>query len=338
MSRRNFSQPSLADAFVKAYSRGGGFLEDIAKTFEWSAFDVLMRPLHSSSEGAPAYPPLTMYKIVLLQQWHGLLDHGLAALTVVQVGAGHFCLTHDAARLVHRQMRLVAEVSLVVLDRKARVGVARADLTLLDRRRFHRRGDDRGVHQRAALDDQSQSVELPVHLGKQRLRQAELLDPLPEPPDRRMVRRLLVERNAAKAAKRQPIAHRFLCAGVGKPVPLLQEHDLVHRQRRIGRRSLGRRMKWTHQDVESRPLERLGDVFQEPAASRIGLDERVGERRLTEITARHRRLTSSECRRESWVRGFCKGLPKKESDGFKTLGVRIGSRIGYEWSDFYALV
>ena len=55
MSRRNFSQPSLADAFVKAYSRAGGFLEDIAKTFEWAAFDVLMGPLHSSSDGAPAY-------------------------------------------------------------------------------------------------------------------------------------------------------------------------------------------------------------------------------------------------------------------------------------------
>ena len=61
MSRRNFSQPSLADAFVKAYSRVGGFLEDIAKTFEWAAFDVLTGPLHSSSDGAPAYPPLTMF-------------------------------------------------------------------------------------------------------------------------------------------------------------------------------------------------------------------------------------------------------------------------------------
>jgi len=74
MSRRNFSQPSLADAFVKAYSRGGGFLEEIAKTFEWAAFEVVMRPLHSSSDGAPAYPPLTMFKIVLLQQWYGLSD------------------------------------------------------------------------------------------------------------------------------------------------------------------------------------------------------------------------------------------------------------------------
>ena len=64
MSRRNFSQPSLADAFVKSYSRGGGFLEEIAKTFEWSAFDVLLRSLHSSDVGAPAYPPLAMFKIV----------------------------------------------------------------------------------------------------------------------------------------------------------------------------------------------------------------------------------------------------------------------------------
>ena len=43
MSRRNFSQPSLADAFVNAYSCVGGFLEDIAKTFEWATLPgVLM--------------------------------------------------------------------------------------------------------------------------------------------------------------------------------------------------------------------------------------------------------------------------------------------------------
>jgi len=55
MSRRCFNQPSLADAFVKAYSRSGGFLEEIAKTFDWPAFDVILPPLHSSCEGAPAY-------------------------------------------------------------------------------------------------------------------------------------------------------------------------------------------------------------------------------------------------------------------------------------------
>src|SRR5271169_3707979 len=91
MSRRNFSQPSLADAFVKAYSRVGGFLEDIAKTFEWAAFDVLMGPLHSSSDGAPAYPPLTMFKIVLLQQWYGLSDPGAEEAVRDRLSFRRFC-------------------------------------------------------------------------------------------------------------------------------------------------------------------------------------------------------------------------------------------------------
>jgi Transposase domain (DUF772) len=91
MSRRNFSQPSLADAFVKAYSRVGGFLEDIAKTFEWAAFDVLMGPFHSSSDGAPAYPPLTMFKIVLLQQWCGLSDPGAEEAVRDRLSFRRFC-------------------------------------------------------------------------------------------------------------------------------------------------------------------------------------------------------------------------------------------------------
>jgi IS5 family transposase len=91
MSRGNFSQPSLADAFVMAYSRVGGFLEDIAKTFEWAAFDVLMGPLHSSSDGAPAYPPLTMFKIVLVQQWYGLSDPGAEEAVRDRLSFQRFC-------------------------------------------------------------------------------------------------------------------------------------------------------------------------------------------------------------------------------------------------------
>ena len=74
MSRRCFAQPSLADAFVKAYSKGGGFLEDLLKTIEWSAFEVLFTPINANAKGAPGYPPLTMFKIVLLQQWYNLSD------------------------------------------------------------------------------------------------------------------------------------------------------------------------------------------------------------------------------------------------------------------------
>ena len=74
MSRRCFAQPSLADAFVKAYSRAGGFLEDLMKTIEWSAFDVLFAQINANTKGAPGYPPLTMFKIVLLQHSKALRE------------------------------------------------------------------------------------------------------------------------------------------------------------------------------------------------------------------------------------------------------------------------
>jgi len=46
MSRRDFSQPSFAEAFVTGYTHGGGFLEDIDKAFDWGAFEVLLAPVH----------------------------------------------------------------------------------------------------------------------------------------------------------------------------------------------------------------------------------------------------------------------------------------------------
>ncbi len=56
MSRRCFDQPSLADAFVRAYSKAGGFLDDSLKTIEWSAFDVLLAQINANAKGAPGYP------------------------------------------------------------------------------------------------------------------------------------------------------------------------------------------------------------------------------------------------------------------------------------------
>ena len=40
MSHLCFDQPSLADAFVKSYSRAGGFLEEIIKSFDWTALGI----------------------------------------------------------------------------------------------------------------------------------------------------------------------------------------------------------------------------------------------------------------------------------------------------------
>jgi transposase, IS5 family len=69
MSCRDLSQPSFAEALVTGYTQGRGFLEDIDRAFDWGAFGVLLAPIHGSTKGAPGYPPVTMFKIILFQQW-----------------------------------------------------------------------------------------------------------------------------------------------------------------------------------------------------------------------------------------------------------------------------
>ena len=102
------------------------------------------------------------------------------------------------------------------------------------------RSFDQGrVHQRAALDNQAERVELTVRLNKQRRRKAELVDRLTEAPDRRVIRRLDLERQAAEAPERQPVPNRLLRPGVRQRMPLLEKQDLEHRQRRIARRASG---------------------------------------------------------------------------------------------------
>ena len=74
MTCRDLSQPSFVDALVSGYGKVGGFLDRIEKAFDWSSFEALLSPIHGSATGAPGYPPLTMFKILLLQQWHTLSD------------------------------------------------------------------------------------------------------------------------------------------------------------------------------------------------------------------------------------------------------------------------
>ena len=91
MSHRDLSQPSFVDAMVSGYGKVGGFLDQIEKGFDWSAFEDLLSPIHGSAMGAPGYPPLTMFKIVLLQQWHGLSDPGAEEAVRDRLSFRRFC-------------------------------------------------------------------------------------------------------------------------------------------------------------------------------------------------------------------------------------------------------
>jgi transposase, IS5 family len=91
MSCRDFSQPSFAEAFVTSYTQGGGVLEDIDQAFDWGAFEVLLAPVHGSTKGAPGYPPVTMFKIVLLQQWYTLSDPAAEEAVRDRLSFRRFC-------------------------------------------------------------------------------------------------------------------------------------------------------------------------------------------------------------------------------------------------------
>ena len=49
------------------------------------------RGLHGASDGAPAYSPLTMFRIVLLQQWYGQSDPGAEEAVRDRVSFRRFC-------------------------------------------------------------------------------------------------------------------------------------------------------------------------------------------------------------------------------------------------------
>ena len=91
MSRRDLSQPSFVDAMVSGYGKVGGFLDRIEKAFDWSSFEALLSPVHGSAMGAPGYPPLTMFRIVLLQQWHTLSDPAAEEAVRDRLSFRRFC-------------------------------------------------------------------------------------------------------------------------------------------------------------------------------------------------------------------------------------------------------
>ena len=71
---RQIGQPSLAESLLPQTLGRNERLERIAGEFDWDRFASLLEDIYSSSEGRPSYPPLTMVKVLLLEQWYNLSD------------------------------------------------------------------------------------------------------------------------------------------------------------------------------------------------------------------------------------------------------------------------
>lgn len=74
MAVKAAGQLSFVEALAPRLSAGGGRLDRLHGLVRWYRFEKLLAVLRERGAGRPAYPPLTMFKVLLLQSLYGLSD------------------------------------------------------------------------------------------------------------------------------------------------------------------------------------------------------------------------------------------------------------------------
>lgn len=76
---------------VTAPSRSATSLEQLSALIDWRRVETLLQPLYPASKGEPAWPPLAMFKALLLAVWHDLSDVKLADALDDRASFRRFC-------------------------------------------------------------------------------------------------------------------------------------------------------------------------------------------------------------------------------------------------------
>ena len=72
-----FTTPGFADYFVGQRKNANTFLDTIHQIIDFREIERLLKKKYkkrASADGRPAYPPVPMFKLLLLQSWYGLSD------------------------------------------------------------------------------------------------------------------------------------------------------------------------------------------------------------------------------------------------------------------------
>lgn len=69
---REVGQASFAEALVQGGKNAR--LEQIAALLDWGSLEALLEDIYAAATGRPSYPPLVLFKVLLLQGWYGLGD------------------------------------------------------------------------------------------------------------------------------------------------------------------------------------------------------------------------------------------------------------------------
>jgi IS5 family transposase len=88
MAYRVIGQESLD---IAAPSRSATSLEQLSALIDWRRAGRLLEPVYPASKGEPAWPPLAMFKALLLAVWHDLSDVKLADALDDRASFRRFC-------------------------------------------------------------------------------------------------------------------------------------------------------------------------------------------------------------------------------------------------------
>ena len=89
MARRQIGQEALGLNSVSL--RGGTSLDRIAGLINWTELDRLLAGISASPKGEPGWPPLALFRALLLATWHDLSDVHLAAALDDRASFRRFC-------------------------------------------------------------------------------------------------------------------------------------------------------------------------------------------------------------------------------------------------------
>jgi len=89
MPRRQIGQESLL--FSAADKRGGRALDELSRVIDWAPIDKLLGDIHAAPKGEPGWPPLALFKALLLAVWYDLSDVKLAEALDDRASFRRFC-------------------------------------------------------------------------------------------------------------------------------------------------------------------------------------------------------------------------------------------------------
>lgn len=88
MAQRSIGQERFGFA---GRTRPASSLDELAKLIDWSPVAGLLDPIYSATKGEPAWPPLAMFKALLLSVWYDLSDVKLAEALDDRASFRRFC-------------------------------------------------------------------------------------------------------------------------------------------------------------------------------------------------------------------------------------------------------